>query len=170
VSCQDECLGSADVRDAWLQHTAPLGDTTTKAGAIFEQIEARLVDPQRRMRALRTRCEAREAGRTRDEVLAADGDRNLGHQRTRTETSDLHVRRSLAVTGKPLRPNGDDLRTFGLPASQAQQYVALDLDVVAPELLTPMAIGVDASLDRDSVPAIWCRGLRRRLPSCSGGR
>jgi hypothetical protein len=82
VPCQHECLGSADGRDAWLQHTPQLGNTTSKAGAIFEQIKARLVDPQRRMRTVRTRCEARETGRSRDEVVAADGDRNLGHQRT----------------------------------------------------------------------------------------
>jgi hypothetical protein len=74
------------------------------------------------------------------------------------------------VTRKPLRANGDDLRTFGLLASQSQQDMAFDGHVIAPELLTPMTIDIDASRDRDSVPPAGCRDLRRRPPLRSGRR
>jgi hypothetical protein len=53
----------------------------------------------------------------------------------------------LAVTGTPLRVYGDDLRTFALSAGQPKQDMALDADVVTPELLMPMPLDVGASPD-----------------------
>ena len=116
---------------------------------------------------MRTSCEAGETGWSRDEVLAGDGDRHLGHQRTRARCLDSCLRRLPAVTGKPLGTNGDSLRTVDLGASQPQKYVALDSQAIARELLMPMTFGVDASLDRDSVLAMWCCDLGLRLPSCA---
>jgi hypothetical protein len=77
----------------------------------------------------------------------------------------------LAVIGKPLHANhGDGLRTFGLAKGQTQQYVALDTPVVTPGPLVPTTIGVDPSRDRNGVPAMWRRDVRRRLQSNAGRR